>query len=278
MFDGFVWISGPCVVESYDVCATVAARLVAVQRRHPELAVVFKSSFDKANRSSIASFRGGGMDEGLKVLETIKREFGLPVTTDIHESNQAAPVAEVVDILQIPAFLCRQTDLLVAAAETGRAVNTKKGQFLSPWETKNIVQKLRASGCKEVFLTERGSSFGYGNLVVDFRSLPIMQGTGARVIYDAGHSIQTPGSMGDRTGGMSEFIEPLARAAVAMGCDGIFVETHPDPAHALSDGPNSLPLDRLDPFVETILSIRAAAHEAIARYGGPSRAASGGTP
>ncbi len=258
----FTWISGPCVVESYEICARVAERLAAIAERHPELRVVFKSSFDKANRSSGRSFRGRGIDEGLEVLGTIKRDFGLPILTDIHEPHQAAPVAEVAAILQIPALLCRQTDLLVAAAGTGRSVNVKKGQFLSPWETGNIVDKLRGAGCQDIMLTERGTSFGYNNLVVDFRSLPVMRATGARVIYDAGHSVQAPGARGDTSGGQAEFIAPLARAAVAVGCDGIFVETHPDPARARSDGPNSLPLKELAPLVETLLRLRDALADA----------------
>ena len=182
----------------------------------------------------------------------------MPILTDIHETHQAAPVAEVADILQIPALLCRQTDLLVAAARTGRAVNVKKGQFLAPWDTGNIVDKLRGAGCEDIMLTERGTSFGYNNLVVDFRSLPIMRATGARVLFDAGHSVQLPGGRGGTSGGQAEFIAPLGRAAVAVGCDGLFVETHPDPAEARSDGPNSLPLGELGPFVETVLRIRAA--------------------
>ena len=258
MPERFTWISGPCVVESYEVCARVAERLAAVQERHPDLRVVFKSSFDKANRSSARSYRGRGMDEGLEVLAAVKRNFGLPVLTDVHEPHQAAPVAEVADLLQVPAFLCRQTDLLVAAARTGRSVNVKKGQFLAPWETGNIVDKLRGAGCEEILLTERGTSFGYNNLVVDFRSLPVMRATGARVIYDAGHSVQLPGGRGADSGGQAEFIVPLGRAAVAMGCDGIFVETHPDPARAPSDGPNSLPLEELEPFVEIALRLRVA--------------------
>ena len=258
MPERFTWISGPCVVESYEICAQVAERLAVVQDRHPDLRVVFKSSFDKANRSSARSFRGRGMDEGLEVLDAVKRNFGLTVLTDIHEAHQAAPVAEVADLLQIPALLCRQTDLLVAAARTGRSVNVKKGQFLAPWETGNIVDKLRGAGCEEILLTERGTSFGYNNLVVDFRSLPVMRATGARVIYDAGHSVQLPGGRGVDSGGQAEFIVPLGRAAVAMGCDGIFVETHPDPARARSDGPNSLPLEELEPFVEIVLRLRVA--------------------
>ena len=258
MSDRFTWISGPCVIESYEVCAEVAERLVGLEQRYAKLRVVFKSSFDKANRSSSASFRGGGLDAGLEVLAAVKRKFGLPILTDIHEPHQAAPVAEIADILQIPALLCRQTDLLAAAARTGRTVNVKKGQFLAPWEVGNIVDKLRGAGCDDVMLTERGTSFGYNNLVVDFRSLPIMRATGARVLFDAGHSVQLPGGRGATSGGQAEFIVPLGRAAVAMGCDGIFVETHPHPARAASDGPNSLPLEQLEPFVETVLRLRAA--------------------
>ena len=254
----FTWISGPCVIEGYALCAQVAERLAVLGQRHEALQVVFKSSFDKANRSSAASFRGRGMDAGLEVLAAVKREFGLPILTDIHESHQAAPVAEVADILQIPALLCRQTDLLVAAARTGRSVNVKKGQFLAPRDAVNIVEKLRGAGCEDIMLTERGTSFGYNNLVVDFRSLPIMRATGARVIFDAGHSVQLPGGRGGVSGGQAEFIVPLARAALAVGCDGIFVETHPRPEEASSDGPNSLPLEELEPFVETLLRLRSA--------------------
>jgi 2-dehydro-3-deoxyphosphooctonate aldolase (KDO 8-P synthase) len=188
----------------------------------------------------------------------VKEEFGLKVTTDIHESWQAEKVASVVDIIQIPAFLCRQTDLLLSAAKTGKAVNVKKGQFLAPWDAKNIVEKLRAGGAKEIYLTERGSSFGYNNLVVDFRSLPIMSAF-AKVIFDATHSVQIPGGMGDRSGGQREFAFPLLRAAVAVGCDGVFMETHPEPEKALSDGPNQIPLDELDRIIEAILEIRGVA-------------------
>jgi len=264
MAEPFIWISGPCVIESYELCAEVAERLAALGQRHEALRVVFKSSFDKANRSSAASFRGGGMDAGLEVLAAVKREFGLPILTDIHESHQAAPAAEVADILQIPALLCRQSDLLAAAARTGRSVNVKKGQFLAPRDTANIVEKLRGAGCEDIMLTERGTSFGYHNLVVDFRSLPIMRATGARVIFDAGHSVQLPGGRGGASGGQAEFIVPLARAAVAVGCDGIFVETHPNPEQARSDGPNSLPLGELEPFVDSVLRLRAALADAAA--------------
>ncbi len=256
--DGFLVIAGPCVIESEDLLLRVGERLRTLQERYPEITFVFKSSFDKANRSSINSFRGHGLDFGLKALRRVKDELGLPLTTDIHESWQADPVAEVVDIIQIPAFLCRQTDLLVSAAKTGKPVNVKKGQFLAPWDAKNIVEKLKVAGAREVFLTERGSSFGYNNLVVDFRSLPIMSSF-AKVIFDGTHSVQIPGGLGDRSGGRREFAFPLIRAAVAVGCDGVFMETHPDPDRALSDGPNQIPLEELDRIVEAIIEIRGVA-------------------
>ncbi|EDP76081.1 3-deoxy-8-phosphooctulonate synthase [Hydrogenivirga sp. 128-5-R1-1] len=251
----FTIIAGPCVIESEAVVLPVAQKLKELSEKYDEVDFVFKSSFDKANRSSINSFRGHGLEFGLKVLRSVKEEFGLKVTTDIHESWQAEPVGEVVDIVQIPAFLCRQTDLLIAAAKTGKAVNVKKGQFLAPWDTKNIVEKLKVGGAKEIFLTERGVSFGYNNLVVDFRSLPIMSNF-AKVIFDATHSVQLPGGMGNRSGGQREFVFPLIRAAVAVGCDGVFMETHPNPDEALSDGPNQVPLKDLEFIVEAMLEIR----------------------
>ena len=251
----FTIIAGPCVIESEAVILPVAQKLRELSEKYDEVDFVFKSSFDKANRSSINSFRGHGLEFGLKVLRSVKEEFGLKVTTDIHESWQAEPVGEVVDIVQIPAFLCRQTDLLIAAAKTGKAVNVKKGQFLAPWDTKNIVEKLKVGGAKEIFLTERGVSFGYNNLVVDFRSLPIMSNF-AKVIFDATHSVQLPGGMGNRSGGQREFVFPLIRAAVAVGCDGVFMETHPNPDEALSDGPNQVPLKDLEFIVEAMLEIR----------------------
>ena len=251
----FTLIAGPCAIESEDILLRVGEKLKGIAEKFPDLRVVFKSSFDKANRSSINSFRGHGIEFGLRALRKVKEEFGLEVTTDIHESWQAEPVAEVVDIIQIPAFLCRQTDLLIAAAKTGKAVNVKKGQFLAPWDTKNIVEKLKVSGAKEIFLTERGVSFGYNNLVVDFRSLPIMSNF-AKVIFDATHSVQLPGGMGNRSGGQREFVFPLIRAAVAVGCDGVFMETHPNPDEALSDGPNQVPLKDLEFMVEAMLEIK----------------------
>lgn len=255
----FVLFAGPCVIESYDICMQVVEKLLAVRDRHPHLEVVFKSSFDKANRTSITSFRGEGMAEGLAALQRVKDASGLPIITDIHESYQASIAAEVADYLQIPAFLCRQTDLLLAAAGTGRAVMVKKGQFLDPRNTRSISEKLRAGGCTNILLAERGSTFGYGDLVVDFRSLSLMKESNVRVIYDATHSVQQPGSLGGASGGLREFIVPLARAAVAVGCDGVFFETHPDPSVALSDGPNALELDRLPGVIDQLLAIRAVA-------------------
>ncbi len=256
-------IAGPCVIESRELCLEIADHLVGLQKKFASARFIFKASFDKANRSSISSFRGPGLDQGLRILAEVKSSTGLPVTTDIHESWQAAPVSEVADIVQVPAFLCRQTDLLVAAAKTGRPVNVKKGQFMSPWDMKNVVEKLRASGCSEIYLTERGASFGYNQLVVDFRSLLVMRGLGARVIYDATHSNQLPGGLGDRSGGMQEYIAPLAKAAVAVGCDGLFFEVHPDPDKALSDGPNSLRLHELAALLEVLERVHGAAHSSL---------------
>ncbi len=256
----FLLIAGPCVIENEGVALKTAGRLRDIQDRFPQIRVVFKSSFDKANRSSISSFRGPGLEEGLRVLRRVREEFGLPVTTDIHESYQAEPVAEVADIIQIPAFLCRQTDLLLAAASTGRAVNVKKGQFMAPWDMGNVVEKLRAGGATEIYLTERGVSFGYNNLVVDFRSLPVMSRF-AKVIYDGTHSVQLPGGLGKSSGGQREFAFPLMRAAVAVGCDGVFMETHPDPDTALSDGPNQIPLSEVEGIVSALLEIREVAEK-----------------
>lgn len=253
----FLLIVGPCAVESEALCLTVAEALADVQRAHPDVQVVFKASFDKANRTSIDSFRGHGIERGLQVLDNVRKQSGLPVITDVHESWQAAPVADVVDYLQVPAFLCRQTDLLLAAAATGLPVLVKKGQFLDPANTVAITAKLRAGGCTDVLLGERGTTFGYGDLVVDFRSLVAMKAPGVRVIYDATHSVQLPGALDGRSGGRREFIVPLAKAAVAVGCDGLFFEVHPDPDAALSDGPNALPLAQLPSVVARLLAIRA---------------------
>lgn len=237
-------IAGPCVIES-EVHARMMAERVAKIAADAGVPYVFKASFDKANRSSVNSFRGLGLKEGLRILAKIKSDLKLPVLTDIHEAAQAAPAAEAVDILQIPAFLARQTDLLVAAGKTGRVINVKKPQFVSPADMKNAVEKVESTGNTKIILTERGSSFGYQNLVVDFRGIPQMKKFGYPVVFDATHSVQLPGGQGHASGGQPEFIEPLARAAVAAGVDGIFIETHDNPGKALSDGANALPLDQL---------------------------------
>lgn len=249
-------IAGPCVVESSQHALFMAQEISDICK-HVGLGLIYKSSFDKANRSSSDSFRGDGMEFGLNVLRQVKDEVGVPVVTDIHEPWQAENAAEVADILQIPAFLCRQTDLLVAAAKTGKAVNVKKGQFLSPWDAKNIVEKLQAVGCDKVLLTERGASFGYNNLVVDLRSFPVMRSFGVPVVFDVTHSLQLPGGLGKATGGQAEFIEDFARAGVACGVDAVFMEVHDDPANAPSDGPNQLPLGRLENLLLKLKEIHA---------------------
>jgi 2-dehydro-3-deoxyphosphooctonate aldolase (KDO 8-P synthase) len=252
-----LWITGPCVIESHDLTLRVAEELKALADRRG-LPLVFKASFDKANRTSGKSFRGPGLHEGLRTLETVKRRTGLPVTTDVHECHQVGPVAEVCDLLQVPAFLARQTDLLLEAGRTGRAVNVKKGQFMAPWDMRNVVTKLEEVGNRQVLLTERGASFGYGMLVSDMRSIPWMQDLGRPVIFDATHSVQMPGGQGDRSGGDRRMVPYLARAAVAAGCDGLFLETHPRPDEALSDGPNMIPLAELPALVDCCLRIRQA--------------------
>jgi len=250
-------IAGPCVVESEVLCLGVAERL---QRITSKLGVpyVFKASYDKANRTSVASFRGIGMEEGLRVLERVRRDAGVPVLSDVHGVEEVHAAAQVLDVLQIPAFLCRQTDLLVAAARTGRVVNVKKGQFLAPGDMRHVVEKVESAGSRRLMLTERGTTFGYNNLIVDFRSLPIMHQWGYPVIFDATHSVQLPGAAGNTSGGLREFVAPLARAAVAVGCDGLFMEVHPDPDHAPSDGPNMVPLDRVEDLLRRVLTIREA--------------------
>ncbi len=250
-------IAGPCVIESEAHCLALAERLrkVAAERGFP---LVFKASFDKANRTSLRSYRGPGLEKGLEILARVKREVGVPVLSDVHEPVQAAPAAEVLDVLQIPAFLCRQTDLLVAAAATGRALNVKKGQFLAPEDLGPIVEKVRSTGNRRLLLTERGTSFGYHNLVVDMRSLPILRSFEVPVVFDATHSVQMPGGQGDRSGGRPEFIEPLARAAAAVGIDALFVEVHDDPSRALSDASTALPLERLGPLLEKVRAVDAA--------------------
>jgi len=251
-------IAGPCVIESERIALETAER-VAELTRALHIPYIFKSSYDKANRSSLASFRGPGLKDGLAVLRKVREAVGVPVLTDVHTADEAAEAAETVDVLQIPAFLCRQTDLLVAAAKTGRVVNVKKGQFLSPGEMGNVVKKLEESGNHRIVLTERGSSFGYNNLVVDMRSLPIMQEFGYPIVFDATHSVQLPGGAGTSSSGQREFIAPLACAAAAAGCDGFFMEVHPDPDRALSDGPNMVPLAQLKALLERLMRICQAA-------------------
>ncbi len=251
-------IAGPCVIESEQLVLETAGRIDEITR---SLGVpyVFKSSFDKANRTSIMSFRGPGLEKGLEVLQKVKRQFGLPVLTDVHTEAQATDAGHVVDVLQIPAFLCRQTDLLVAAAKTGKVVNVKKGQFLSPAEMAQAVKKLEECGNRRIVLTERGSSFGYNNLVVDMRSFPILRSFGYPVVFDATHSVQLPGGGGTKSSGQREFVAPLACAAAGAGVDGFFMEVHPNPDEALSDGPNMVPLHQLKPLLERILRICDAA-------------------
>jgi 2-dehydro-3-deoxyphosphooctonate aldolase (KDO 8-P synthase) len=248
-------VAGPCVIESEELTLLIARTLKQIAASLP-IQLVFKASFDKANRTSADAFRGAGIEAGLKVLARVKQETGLPVTTDIHESYQAEPVAKVCELLQIPAFLARQTDLLVAAARTGRAINVKKGQFLAPWDMKHVVRKLEAAGCQNVFLCERGTFFGYGRLVNDMRAIPQMQSLGVPVIFDATHSVQEPGGLGGATGGNREMVEPLARAATALNVDGLFFETHPTPETSPSDGPNMIPLDAFGSMLERLLKIR----------------------
>jgi 2-dehydro-3-deoxyphosphooctonate aldolase (KDO 8-P synthase) len=257
----FTLIAGPCVIESRALALEVAERMKSITDRLG-ITYVFKASFDKANRSSGSTFRGPGVHEGLEVLAEVKQRFGVPVLTDIHESQHAAPVAAVVDVLQIPAFLCRQTDLLLAAAEavrgTNKTINVKKGQFLAPWDMAQVVNKLRKAGVENLWLTERGSSFGYNTLVVDYRSIPQMQILGCPVIFDATHSVQQPGGQGSSSGGQREFVAPLARAAMAVGVDGLFMEVHPDPDNALSDGPNMVPLQRVEALLQQLVRIRGS--------------------
>ncbi len=249
------FILGPCVLEKLDL-ALYTAEAIALTGERIKKTVIFKSSFDKANRTSVKSFRGPGIDQGLRWLQKIKEATGLPVTTDIHSPEQAVAVAEVADVIQIPAFLCRQTDLLLAAAATGRIINVKKGQFLAPWDMQQVVSKLGSSQNQHIWLTERGSSFGYNNLVVDFRSLSIMKSLGFPVIFDATHSVQLPGGKGSSSGGQREHVPALARASVAAGTDGVFMEVHPEPEQALCDGLNSWPLDQLENLLLTLVQIR----------------------
>ena len=249
-------IAGPCVIENEAATLRHAERLLTICNGLG-MPLIFKASYDKANRTSVRAFRGPGLEEGLRILAKVKQSLGLPVLSDIHSIEQVQPAAEVLDVLQIPAFLCRQTDLLVAAAQTGKVVNVKKGQFLSPWDMRNVVGKIAASGNDAILLTERGASFGYNNLVVDMRSFPVMRATGYPVVFDATHSVQLPGGQGDSSGGQREFVEYLSRAAVATGIDGIFMEVHEDPDKALCDGPNSIPLAELPALLKRLQAIDA---------------------
>jgi 2-dehydro-3-deoxyphosphooctonate aldolase (KDO 8-P synthase) len=247
-------IAGPCVIEGQDLLDEVAGTLQPLCARLG-IAYVFKASFDKANRSSAASYRGPGIESGLKMLESVRQRFGVPVLTDVHEDTPIAEVASVVDVLQTPAFLCRQTNFIKAVAAAGKPVNIKKGQFLSPWEMQNVVDKARSTGNEQIMVCERGFTFGYNNLVSDMRSLAVMRATGCPVVFDATHSVQLPGGQGDASGGQREFIPVLARAAVAAGIAGLFMETHPDPARALSDGPNAWPLQRMASLLGTLAAL-----------------------
>lgn len=247
-------IAGPCVIESEALVLDIAARLHELTSRL-NMPYIFKASFDKANRSSIHSFRGLGMEKGLAILQKVKQQIGVPVLTDVHEDTPLSEVAEVVDVLQTPAFLCRQTNFITRVAECNLPVNIKKGQFLSPWEMKNVVEKACATGNQQIMVCERGVSFGYNNLIADMRSLAVMRETGCPVVFDATHSVQLPGGKGNASGGQREFIPVLARAAVAAGIAGIFMETHPEPAKALSDGPNAMPLDKMENLLTTLVAL-----------------------
>src|SRR5512139_3236970 len=256
-----VLIAGPCVIESEEIAFETAKRLKEICSA-VGLHFIFKSSYDKANRTSLESFRGPGMERGLRILADVKAKFNVPVISDVHSLHEIKPASEVLDALQIPAFLCRQTDLILAASETGKPVNIKKGQFLSPWDAKNIIEKFTSTGNHNLFMSERGATFGYNNLVVDFRGLPIMRSFGYPVIFDVTHSLQLPGGQGSSSGGQREFAEPLARAAVAVGVDGLFLEVHPDPGRALCDGPNMISLDALGSLLRTVGVLHDALHAA----------------
>jgi 2-dehydro-3-deoxyphosphooctonate aldolase (KDO 8-P synthase) len=247
----FFLIAGPCVVESEQLAIDTSGELREICARL-EIPFIYKSSFDKANRSSIASYRGPGVDEGMRILDEVKRQMGVPVLTDVHEDTDMQAVAEVVDVLQTPAFLCRQTNFITRVARAGLPVNIKKGQFLSPWEMKNVVDKARSAGNEQIMVCERGTSFGYNNLVSDMRSLAVMRDSGCPVVFDATHSVQLPGGKGTSSGGQREFIPVLARAAIAVGISGLFMETHPDPDKALSDGPNAWPLGQIEALLATL--------------------------
>ena len=252
--DKLFLISGPCVIESEAHCLETAGQLKEIGLEF-DIPLIFKASFDKANRTSLSSFRGPGLDEGLEILQRVREEIGLPVTSDVHETAQVSKAARVLDLIQIPAFLSRQTDLIACAAATGRAVNIKKGQFLAPWDARHAIEKARAAGAREVLITERGASFGYNNLVVDFKSVPILRSLGAVVVFDGTHSVQFPGGAGSSSGGQAEFIPALVRAALAVGVHGLFLEVHQNPEQALSDGTNALRLDGLKAVLEMGLEI-----------------------
>ena len=247
-------IAGPCVIESEDIVFQTAEQLKKICGE-TGLPLVFKSSYDKANRSSVGSYRGPGIDKGLRILSDVRSKFGIPIISDVHSIDEVRPASEVLDALQIPALLCRQTDLILSASKTGKPVNIKKGQFLAPWDVKNIIDKFSSTGNLDLFITERGSVFGYNNLVVDFRGLSIMRSFGFPVVFDVTHSIQLPGGLGNSSGGQREFAEPLARAAAAVGVDGLFMEVHPDPNRALCDGPNMIKLDEVKRLLNTVKAI-----------------------
>lgn len=256
----FFLIAGPCVIENEDLVLKTAEQIARIAAAH-RIPLIFKSSYDKANRTAVGSFRGIGMEEGLKILQKVKEKIGVPVLSDVHGPEEATAAAEVLDVLQIPAFLCRQTDLLLAAGKTGKVVNVKKGQFLAPWDMANVVEKLESTGNRKIFLTERGASFGYNNLVSDMRSLVIMRRTGYPVVFDGTHSVQLPGGGGKVSSGQREFVLPLTRAAVAAGCDGLFLEVHPSPDQAPSDGPNMIDPAQLDQLLGQVGRILEALRE-----------------
>lgn len=247
-------IAGPCVIENEEITFYTAEKLKEICGKIG-LPFIFKSSYDKANRTSMSSYRGHGIDKGLRILSDVKSKFNIPVLSDVHSTDEIKPASEVLDVLQIPAFLCRQTDIIIEASKTGKPVNIKKGQFLAPWDVKNIIDKFTSTGNHNIFITERGTSFGYNNLVVDFRAFPIMRSFGYPVIFDVTHSLQLPGGQGSSSGGQREFAEPLARAAVAVGVDGLFMEVHPEPDKALCDGPNMIKLDALERMLTAISAI-----------------------
>ena len=260
----FIFIMGPCVIESEELAFDAAGRLKEITAPYVEsgdMKFIFKASYDKANRTSINSFRGPGLDRGIEILAKIKENLSVPVISDVHGIHEVEKAAKVLDVLQIPAFLCRQTDFLIETAKTGKTVNVKKGQFLSPWDMKNVVYKIESTGNNDIILTERGASFGYNNLVSDMRSIPIMQETGHPVVFDATHSVQLPGGSGDSSGGERRYAPVLAKAAVAAGADGIFMEVHPNPDKALCDGPNSMKLDDMPALIKTIIAVRRAVSE-----------------